>query len=600
MLWLCIDLPALPLEALAAEVAALQRRSAASGAVPGAAPEAAPGAAAEIPPHESRNPLRHDAGDVPRIAPSAAPSAATTTGGIENTTPPPASAGSNASAAAPAMTPLDVPVAITERRAARPSLIAVDHYAAALGLSAGLPLATALARVPMLRTLPRNPAAEERASAAVACWAYRFGAPVTYAGGCIWVEIQRSRRLYRNWASFCAAVSAAESELPYTPRYGVAPTRSAAALLARAGCGLARPLARRADIGRVLQHWPIRSLVVHGDGEAIGGAHGLAVLEGAGLQTIGDWLGLPDEALARRLGPASLRARDRLLGRIAEPFQAYVPPSSYRQACEIPGGATRIETVLFGLRVLLQNFALYLRARDVAVRQVQLQLRSGARCLRRLDVGMLSATRDPARLLRIIREQLERQGLGLQAPSGAIKGRTRQRMQPPEADDTASFGTDHCSSDAFSIDNLILEAAEFVANDCVQGELFAGHGSAAGTGEDSFGELHERLRARLGAAAVRRLVCQADARPERAWRLREADVTASPSIASPPRPVWLLPQPLPMSAPRRHGQPERIEYGWWDGAPIVRDYYHAVDDAGRPLWVFRDASGQWFLHGFWQ
>ena len=45
--------------------------------------------------------------------------------------------------------------------------------------------------------------------------------------------------------------------------------------------------------------------------------------------------------------------------------------------------------------------------------------------------------------------------------------------------------------------------------------------------------------------------------------------------------------------------PERIEAGWWDGGDVRRDYFIAIDGAGRRLWIFRDPRppGGWFLQG---
>ena len=78
----------------------------------------------------------------------------------------------------------------------------------------------------------------------------------------------------------------------------------------------------------------------------------------------------------------------------------------------------------------------------------------------------------------------------------------------------------------------------------------------------------------------------------------------------PLRPVWLLAPPEPLAArderPLLGGRelqllsgPERIEAGWWDGGDARRDYFVAVDGAGRWLWIFRDPRppGGWFLHG---
>lgn len=64
------------------------------------------------------------------------------------------------------------------------------------------------------------------------------------------------------------------------------------------------------------------------------------------------------------------------------------------------------------------------------------------------------------------------------------------------------------------------------------------------------------------------------------------------------RPVWLLHTPVPL--PERHGLPvldgqplqlvsgpERIEAGWWDGAPAARDYFIAMAADGALVWVWR-------------
>ena len=48
--------------------------------------------------------------------------------------------------------------------------------------------------------------------------------------------------------------------------------------------------------------------------------------------------------------------------------------------------------------------------------------------------------------------------------------------------------------------------------------------------------------------------------------------------------------------------PERIETGWWDDAPVTRDYFIAENAAGRLVWVYRErlpAMGKaaWYLQG---
>ncbi|MEO5733757.1 MAG: DNA polymerase Y family protein, partial [Rubrivivax sp.] len=139
--------------------------------------------------------------------------------------------------------------------------------------------------------------------------------------------------------------------------------------------------------------------------------------------------------------------------------------------------------------------------------------------------------------------------------------------------------------------------------------------------------------ARLGDAQVLRLEAVADHRPEHASRSVPATgapvaVSAMPMPMSMPgavaalqtlplhRPVWLLPEPLPLAErqmlPLLNGQPlqpvsgpERIESGWWDGPPAVRDYFIVQDADGALLWIYRNrlpdapSAGEptWFLQG---
>jgi protein ImuB len=182
---------------------------------------------------------------------------------------------------------------------------------------------------------------------------------------------------------------------------------------------------------------------------------------------------------------------------------------------------------------------------------------------------------------------------------------------------------------------LALHCHEVAAGAPPNAELFPTRQSA----DEGLTQLLERLRARLGDAAVHRVLPLADHRPERAQcqvpargavqPLQAAGASGASGVAfdAPPpahlplsRPAWLLAQPLPLRVavherlPRYQGRvlcllsgPERIETGWWDGQPVARDYYIAADEDGTLLWIWRErlpaaeaapgASRPWFLHG---
>ncbi len=70
------------------------------------------------------------------------------------------------------------------------------------------------------------------------------------------------------------------------------------------------------------------------------------------------------------------------------------------------------------------------------------------------------------------------------------------------------------------------------------------------------------------------------------------------------------PQPLQVrqGTPQYHGPlellsgPQRLETGWLEGEPALRDYYMARSSHAGRVWVYRDRlnagpEGAWYLHG---
>ena len=447
--------------------------------------------------------------------------------------------------------PPDEPAGIVETSGARRRLIALNEAAGKRGLQPGIGVNSALGLIPDIRLLQRDTQAELQGLETIACWAYSLGTPVTLAANTldVWVEIRRSLRLYGGWPALRQHITAQARDLSYSRSYGIAPTLAASALLAHAGAGLQHPIARLGEIHPAIRDWPLQLLPFD---QAV-----IETLHSSGLRRIGEVLALPHDALGRRFGAHVPLILARLLGRASEAWESFEPPPVYRRRFELPGYAETTEALLFPLRKMLNDFALYLRGRDVAVQRFRLRFRDLGRRMTQLDIGLLAPTRDPNRLLLVLRERLEKVSL------------------------------------AEPVQELFLEARRFEPASAAQDDLFQTGSSQA----EGFDTLQERLVARLGADAVRHLATTADHRPERAWSVNAAETTGE----FPPRPFWLLPQAQPIAMPRLLGPPERIEYGWWDGRQESRDYHLAEDPSGRKLWVYRELGDtQWRLHGLWQ
>ncbi len=408
----------------------------------------------------------------------------------------------------------------------------------------------------------------------------------------LWLELGASRALFGEPAALLVQIKRELAQLGYSHVCAVAPTPSAAALLAQAGEGYC--VLSRAELRAQLAALPLAWLALPSET--------LQALRSAGLSRIGEVLALPAAALTRRFGPQSCLYLAKLTGEANDPRPAFRLPETYRARCEFDHELQETTGLLFPLQRLLQEFQGYLRARDCAVQCFTLELehhpRTAAAAIVRdgraagagagedrtapttcVTIGLSAPAREAARFLLLVRERL--QSLVLAAPVRA----------------------------------LALAADSFTAPSIVQTDLL-------GSGAQQLGELShllDRLRARLGSECVQGFQCQADHRPERAFALitpEEAQVarrashtttaTSPAPAAAPPastatRPAALLPQPQRIEAPSTLlSGPERIESGWWDGAEVMRDYYVARAADGARLWVFHDlADDAWYLQGLW-
>jgi protein ImuB len=284
-------------------------------------------------------------------------------------------------------------------------------------------------------------------------------------------------------------------------------------------------------------------------------------LQRMGVRTIGAVLRLPRAGFARRFGAAQLAMLDALTGRTPDVRAAHQARARFRRRLEL--GA-------------------FLEARQCGVVELECRLTHRQAPVSRCVLRLASPFSDAQRLSELFGGQL--QALHLPEPVRACE----------------------------------LRAAALVpyAPECAALWQPGEHGG--GAGRETYGFI-ERLRTRLGPAAVHGLTLLPGHRPESAWAVtgpppvapaRRAAPEPGPEFPAPQRrPLWLLTTPRPLGVrdglPRRRGplrlvsEPERIETGWWDGGEIARDYYTALDIHGVRLWVFRERAAPhgWYLHG---
>ena len=505
--------------------------------------------------------------------------------------------------------------------------------AAGLGLTAGLALADARARVPDLVCLPADPDGDAALLRRVLVDFGRF-TPMAAADGPdgLVLDVTGCAHLFGGEAGLVVRVQDRAAAIGLQARAAMAGTPQAARALVRFGPG--GVLAEGEDCAAV-RHLPVEALEL-ADAD-------LQALRRAGLKTVAAVDDRPRAALAARFGKAAAWKVDRVLGlediRIT-PFRPADPCVIDRVLME---PISTDEDVLRVLADLLAEAVAWLEREGQGGLVFQAGFYRVDGGVRRVDVRTGRATREPATVLRLFKEKLA----ALTTP-----------LDP-----------------GFGFDQVRLSVVRTEPLRAMQVDLNRRSDKTA-----DFDGLIDRLSARLGPEAVLRFEPRDTHIPERAVRLSARDVSppcreavgrraakrwrgqslqapggrwkgqrpkgagaaegvppGSLAASLPPhrlddggetdeaptRPLHLFdpPQPvealagLPDSPPRRFRWrrvqhevvraegPERIAAEWWRRAEPTRDYYRVEDAAGRRFWLFRqglygdDAQPRWFIHG---
>lgn len=479
---------------------------------------------------------------------------------------------------------------VKERGAFR--LHALDADALAAGLTPGMPLADARARVPTLHARPHDPAGETRLLERLADLCDRFTPMIEIAppDGLL-LDITGCAHLFGGETALARDALRLMRAQGLRARAVRAATPEAALALARLDDTLrAGAMGDEAAVRRL----PL--IALRAETEA------LLALRRAGFATIGDLADLPPAPLAARFGAELVDVRDRLLGRLDSRIAPRRPPPPIHVERRFAEPVVHVETVLAALDELLVLACRQLAERHQGGRRFAARLYRSDGAMRDLAVETGQPVREPALVLRLLRERIE----ALADP-----------LDP-------GFG--------FDLVRLAVPVVETLgaAQPALNGERARDADVAA---------LLDRLAARLGPGCLRHFVPRDTHLPERAARLvphgQEAQAAltwATPPPGEPPlRPLALLDPPerveavaqVPDGPPRqfrwrgalhriaRQEGPERIAPEWWRrpeghaGNPgLTRDYYRVEDESGRRFWLFRHglyeretAQPHWYVHG---
>jgi protein ImuB len=469
----------------------------------------------------------------------------------------------------------DQPIVFVEKLNNAMRLTALSRAAIALGLTPGLTLADARARIPELVAIDRDHRAEARLLARIvaACARYTPMAASEPTHGVI-LDVTGCTHPFDGEAGLKGdLVARLAGSVALQLAFGDTPEQ-------------ARALARFGTDGGDVHALPVEALEAD--------AAITLALRRAGLKTIAALASRPRKMLAARFGDLAIRLA-RLLGeqdRHITPERPLPPVFALRRFAEPIG---RVEDALACLEELGHEAAQTLLERHEGGRHFVARLFRSDGAVAMIEVGTGRPTRDPALLIRLLRERVD----ALADP-----------IDP-------GFGFDMIRLDVSGAEKLTARQDDHLA---------------PARQEEDLAELVDRLSARLGPSRIYRAQPENTHIPEcAATRCAPSETIAweTPPEGEPPmRPLRLFDPPQPVGAvmsevpdgpPMRftwRGQtygiarwegPERIAAEWWrrrDRGGRPRDYYRVEDADGHRFWLFRHglhepggAEPTWYIHG---
>ena len=251
----------------------------------------------------------------------------------------------------------------------------------------------------------------------------------------------------------------------------------------------------------------------------------------------------------------------RLYGENSQLPEFFELPEYFEQNLLLPFEIHVAETLLFAIKKIILELAVFLRLRACTTDQVKITLQHREATDTQLIVGLLRPTQQAGILLNLIQQQLA--NLQLSSPVLAINLRVASlhRHQPGQQD--------------------LLNLHD--------------------RGGQALAEVLQKIANRIGDKQLYSLMTQADHRPEQSFK--KVPAFAGKQIHSHQhRPLWLLAEPLRLDrgSVELISEPERIATGWWDSSGYSRDYYVARNHTRQRLWIYyqRKPEAGWFVHGY--
>ena len=438
------------------------------------------------------------------------------------------------------------PVAVVDADRPQGLVLWINERARRAGVRPGQRYATALALAPDLRAAVVTPSQIDESIRALADGLRRYSPhvePSTVTPGVFWLDASGLNRLYPSMQAWASAVRLELQRAGVRATVAVGVSRFGAYALAKFHHGTTICLdagEERAAVDRV----PLSALDLDPDARER--------LSSLGIETVGDFLRLPGDAVRQRLGNAADALYQLAAGRRWAPLVPVPATVPQERVLHFDAPETSTERVLFVVKRLLDSLVAGLAQQSLAIVDLEINLTLDDRATRVEHVRPASPTLDAVHLVTLVRLRLD----AIRLSSGIT---------------TLRVTAETCSADPLQL-RLLQQARR---------DPDAAHQACA------------RLRAELGEdAVVRARVCDAHLPGARfVWERfdRMPMQTAARVVSARPlvRRIFARPEARSPEPGARLSGPYILSGGWWGGG-LRRDYYFAETREGALWWMYYD------------
>ncbi|NQZ82283.1 MAG: DNA polymerase Y family protein [Colwellia sp.] len=441
----------------------------------------------------------------------------------------------------------DQPIIIVEAK--KNAIVQFNKAAAVHGVKLGMGLGTASSLCDDLHVHPYQAAVEKEKLLEIAHWLYLKTSDISFfEPNGILLRVSNMLTLYDGLDNYWQALKVHLTLLKIHFYYATAYSPLAAQLLAQSGFNQVIDN-KKTLLNAIKQHSLVKTTLP---------SKTIEKLNRTGVRNLKELLNIPLAEIAKRFDISLVNFVGRLTGNFQHPVNYYTPPVQFKRCLQLLFDIENAQWLERPLNLLLNKLESFLTLGDKVTHEIIITLHQ--RDTPDVDLTISSARGDSAAKKWLKLSSLTLESIKIEAP----------------------------------VHSITLCASRVVARHIAEVDLFSGY-----QGNTSPLELLSILQAKLGKQAIKGLAITEDARPELSSQFCEPLSNAiNLSLKGKLRPSLLLPTPQRLTDKVSVIQgPERIATGWWDGQPIVRDYFIARSKQGRWLWIFKDQKKGWFLHG---